>query len=223
MTTLHISNNLTYMRKQLQWTQDGLAEQLGVSFQAVSKWENSLAYPDITLLPEIAKLFQITIDELLLVDLSIQPKKAEESDLVHAQEEHIQESAAVNGENQYSIKLFYNGSEASTFPDWAKNIEVQLSGGVNNVDSAFSIQCDAIAGNATAGVNINCDNIEGNAHAGGVLNCDDINGAASAGGNINCDTIRGDAKAGSSISCDTIHGQATAGYQINCEQILNEN
>ena len=175
MTTLHISNNLSYMRKQLQWTQDGLAEQLGVSCQAVSKWENSLAYPDITLLPEIAKLFQITINELLLVDLSSQPKKAEESEPVHAQEsEHNQEYAAARGENQYCIKLFYNGSEASVFPDWAKTIEVQLSGGVNNVDSAFSIQCDAIAGNAKAGSSISWDTIHGHATAGYQINCDQI-------------------------------------------------
>ena len=52
-------------RKRLGWTQDRLAEQLGVSAQAVSKWENDQSCPDISLLPRLAELFGITVDELL--------------------------------------------------------------------------------------------------------------------------------------------------------------
>ena len=46
-------------------TQDQLAEQMGVSSQAVSKWENDLSCPDISLLPSLSDLFGISIDELL--------------------------------------------------------------------------------------------------------------------------------------------------------------
>ena len=52
-------------RKRLGWTQDRLAEQMGVSAQAVSKWENDQSCPDISLLPKLAELFGITVDELL--------------------------------------------------------------------------------------------------------------------------------------------------------------
>lgn len=52
-------------RKRLGWTQDRLAEQMGVSAQAVSKWENDQSCPDISLLPRLAELFGITVDELL--------------------------------------------------------------------------------------------------------------------------------------------------------------
>ena len=45
-------------------TQDDLAAQLGVSSQAVSKWENDLSCPDIMLLPYLAEIFQVSIDEL---------------------------------------------------------------------------------------------------------------------------------------------------------------
>ena len=45
-------------------TQDGLAEMLGVSSQAVSKWENDISCPDIMLLPHISDIFQVSIDEL---------------------------------------------------------------------------------------------------------------------------------------------------------------
>ena len=52
-------------RKRLGMTQDKLAEQLGVTAQAVSKWENDQSCPDITMLPKLAELFGISIDALL--------------------------------------------------------------------------------------------------------------------------------------------------------------
>lgn len=45
--------------------QGDLALRLGVTRQAVSKWENDVAYPDITLLPALADLLGVTVDELL--------------------------------------------------------------------------------------------------------------------------------------------------------------
>lgn len=52
-------------RKRLKLTQEQLAERLGVTAQAVSKWENNQSCPDITMLPKLAELFGITTDELL--------------------------------------------------------------------------------------------------------------------------------------------------------------
>ena len=52
-------------RKRLGLTQDKLAELLGVTAQAVSKWENDQSCPDITTLPKLAELFHTTTDELL--------------------------------------------------------------------------------------------------------------------------------------------------------------
>ena len=52
-------------RKRLKLTQDQLAEQLGVTAQAVSKWENDQSCPDILMLPKLAELFGISTDELL--------------------------------------------------------------------------------------------------------------------------------------------------------------
>ena len=52
-------------RKRLNLTQDQLAEQLGVTAQAVSKWENDQSCPDISMLPRLAEIFGISTDELL--------------------------------------------------------------------------------------------------------------------------------------------------------------
>lgn len=52
-------------RKRLGLTQDQLAEKLGVTAQAVSKWENDQSCPDITMLPKLAEIFGVTTDALL--------------------------------------------------------------------------------------------------------------------------------------------------------------
>lgn len=60
-----LGKRISEQRKKLSLTQEELAEKLGVSAQAVSKWENDVFCPDILLLPEIAKLFGVTVDALL--------------------------------------------------------------------------------------------------------------------------------------------------------------
>ncbi len=59
-----IGKKLYELRKQSGFTQDYVAEKLQVSAQAVSKWENDIACPDIMTLPNIANLYGISIDEL---------------------------------------------------------------------------------------------------------------------------------------------------------------
>ena len=62
---LNIADHIKRLRKQRGITQEDLAGFLGVSFQAVSKWERGDGYPDITLLPSIANFFGVTLDELV--------------------------------------------------------------------------------------------------------------------------------------------------------------
>lgn len=59
------AKNMNRYRKEKGFTQEILAQQLRVSSQAVSKWENEQAMPDITLLPEISKVLEVSIDKLL--------------------------------------------------------------------------------------------------------------------------------------------------------------
>ena len=56
------------LRNEQGVTQDALAEYLGISYQAVSKWETGTTLPDITLLPKLAVFFGVRIDELFSVD-----------------------------------------------------------------------------------------------------------------------------------------------------------
>ena len=61
---MNIGNKIRELRKAHGITQEELASSIGISFQAVSKWENNIALPDITLAPVLASYFGISMDEL---------------------------------------------------------------------------------------------------------------------------------------------------------------
>jgi len=61
---MELSSKIKQLRCKASLTQEQLAEELGISSQSISKWENSVSMPDISLLPKIAEVFGITIDEL---------------------------------------------------------------------------------------------------------------------------------------------------------------
>ena len=59
-----LGKRIEELRKQKGMTQENLAERLGVTNQAVSKWENSLCYPDIELIPTLCAIFEISLDDI---------------------------------------------------------------------------------------------------------------------------------------------------------------
>lgn len=88
-------------RKHLGLTQDQLAEKLGVTAQAVSKWENDQSCPDITMLPKLASIFGITTDQLL----GITPQEPVHQAEVVAEEDEPEDVRFVNGK----WELAYDG------------------------------------------------------------------------------------------------------------------
>lgn len=60
-----IGSRIASLRRECGFTQEELAEKLGVTAQAVSKWENDNSCPDITLLPALSRLLGVTTDTLL--------------------------------------------------------------------------------------------------------------------------------------------------------------
>ena len=65
---LTIGKKLKALRKERDLTQEEVAAHLGISFQAISKWERGDGYPDITMLPALANYFRVSVDELIGMD-----------------------------------------------------------------------------------------------------------------------------------------------------------
>ncbi len=105
---LKLGENLKKYRTNRELTQEQLADVLGVSAQAVSRWENGSTYPDIMLLPTIASYFDISVDEIIGFDTT----RKEERIKTILKENRIFHS---NGETRKSIKLLRQ--ELTEFPN----------------------------------------------------------------------------------------------------------
>ena len=64
MDNLKLNDTICFYRKKQGLTQEELAQRLGVTNQSVSKWESAQCCPDISLIPKLADIFEISIDEL---------------------------------------------------------------------------------------------------------------------------------------------------------------
>ena len=72
-----IGKNIATLRRDHNMTQMQLADEAGVSFQAVSNWERGNSMPDISKLPQLSELFSVSIDELLGCSAPLVEKAAE--------------------------------------------------------------------------------------------------------------------------------------------------
>lgn len=111
---LTLGDNIRRYRRALDMTQEQLAEQLGVSFQSVSRWENGSTYPDMELLPALARIFSVTADTLLGMSDEEKEKNFEEikqklRNAVSAEEKDEAEIAAVLREMRRDyLEFFFN-------------------------------------------------------------------------------------------------------------------
>ncbi len=111
---------------------------LGISSQSVSRWESGVCYPDMELLPGLAKIFEITVDKLLGVDDIAENKKVDEyldRFQIAINKGKIDECIAIAREgiaeypNNYVLldklmyALFGSTDNSGNIPDWEENME----------------------------------------------------------------------------------------------------
>ena len=118
-------------RKRLGMTQDKLAEQLGVTAQAVSKWENDQSCPDITMLPKLAEIFGISVDALMGV--AAQEKAVEAEVMESVTEEDAQDGIHLQ---QGNWEFHWDGGRKSSL---AIALWVLLVGGLLMADSIWNL------------------------------------------------------------------------------------
>jgi transcriptional regulator with XRE-family HTH domain len=90
MDNKKVGNFISTMRKSLPMTQQEIAELLGVTNKAVSKWETGEGYPEITIVPALAEILGVTVDELL---------RGEKSEI------HNLEQACTGSSKQYDLLI----------------------------------------------------------------------------------------------------------------------
>ena len=78
LMVLSIGTNIKNLRAKHKITQDQLATFLGITSQAISRWENGTVYPDIEMLPSIAEFFGVSTDDLLGINKDEKGKRRDE-------------------------------------------------------------------------------------------------------------------------------------------------
>lgn len=137
-----IGKKLYELRKQAGFTQEYLAEKLGVSAQAVSKWENDIACPDIMTLPNIAELYGISIDELFKNNEVQSKVKYEKTENINEDELVLRVYVdAVNGDK---VKVTLPYPLVKEFAKAGKNISAAVGGNVVSGLDLSGIDFDVI-------------------------------------------------------------------------------
>ena len=121
---LMIGENLKRLRRRRNLTQEEVAAHLGISFQAISKWERGDGYPDITMLPALAHYFDVTVDDLIGMNQIVKQQKYAQINAVWAKNNQ----SGCHGEN---VKLMRESMKH--FPDDALLL-VQLSTSLEKLD-----------------------------------------------------------------------------------------
>ena len=127
---IKIAGRLADRRKDAGFSQEELAEKLGVSRQAVSKWERSESSPDTNNLIALAKLYEVSLDDLLYVDSAMEDDIAFETEDRAKQEQATSE----NGAGDTDTASGSDDSETSDKDDDKDFVHVSLKEGIHIKD-----------------------------------------------------------------------------------------
>lgn len=214
MTTL--GKRISALRREHNLTQEAVAQQLGVSNQAVSKWESDLCCPDVLLLPKLADLFQVSLDMLFGRETprQVHPGPMSEEGLPWEDDGVLR--AVLFGGREY-----LGHQELDRYGREKTLVEFQYTGPARDIQSDFSVTIcpgSTVEGNVTAGNSVSCGDVGGSVFAGDEVSCASVSGDVSAGDDVSCGDVGGSVSAGDDVRCGNIGGSVTAGDSITCTQ-----
>lgn len=168
---MNIGANIKQLRQRMNLTQEQVANKLGVSYQAVSKWEVGANTPDISLLPEIASLFGVTIDSLFSDNID---EFAEAISL--AKDDDVIRVVQMRG------KKVIGAAVSSVSSQDAPSIEIAFPKNCNDRTQYFKVEVygsvisdGSINGDVVCYQNIECSQINGDIKSYGDINASGIN------------------------------------------------
>ncbi len=236
MDNLTLNDAICFYRKKQGLTQEELAQRLGVTNQSVSKWDSAQCCPDISLIPKLADIFDISIDELFgkepkpttnNYDLCTEFPWPEDEKLrvVFAKGRKILDKSD-NINECISIRFPHDCNETTR-----QYFKVEVFGNIScdasingDVVSHGEIECNEINGDIKeSSQNVNCQgNINGNVNAGANISCGgSIGGGVNCGNNVSCaGEINGAVNCGDNVACgDNIKGDVSCGGSVECKTI----
>ena len=214
------------LRKQKGLTQEQLANELGISYQAVSKWETGNSCPDIATLPLLAELFGVSIDELF--GFGSPAEEPEEQALPPVEPEFAAPARELpwpDDDSFYAVlyhghRLIGSQAEDRRALQAQQRFCFQYEGPAQDVNSVFDLEIEGeVYGNACAGGDLHCGNVGGGVEADGDVSCDSVGGAVNAGGDVSCDSVGGAVNAGGDVTCDAVYGNINAGGGVKCDDV----
>ena len=220
-----IGAQIARLRRERGMTQEQLAGRLGVTFQAVSKWENAAACPDIALLPELADLFGITLDELFGRKASVtcgeEEGKEDKEENKEGESKERETSIPWEDDEKFRIVIFRGHTLLKTedMPEHIKDLTITIQGTPADIISYLSVHCGAVRGNVTAGTCAKCGTVGGSVTAGMDVNCETVGGFVNAGGSVECTEVEGSVTAGGNVKCGNVEGNVNAGCDVRCGEV----
>ena len=175
-----LCSNIAVLRKKHGLTQETLAEKLGITFQAVSKWENGQSCPDIDLLPQLADIFSVNIDELF------GRTKNDSSHSGSAEAFPWQDDGKIRAAVYIGRRLMAEAVEV------AGRFIFEYRGEAKDVISYFPLHCGDVEGDVSANSTVSCGDVAGDVSSGSTVQCGDVEGDVSANGAVACGDVEGD-------------------------------
>ncbi len=197
-----LADNIQKFRKQKGLTQEELADKLGVTYQAVSKWENAKSAPDIFFLPQLADVFFCSIDDLFCRD-STNTVETYCSEFPWVDDDTIRGVVCL-GHKILTVKDHLTNKFTFVVTGDAKAVQSECN---LTIEGAVNGACKAggsisIGGYANGGINCGSNVTIGGYHSGGI-NCGD---------NVTCGgDIQGGINCGAGITCHNLDA-----HTLNC-------
>lgn len=144
-----VGSRIAAARKKLGYTQEEFSQLVGVTSQAVSKWENDLSCPDIMLLPKISQILGISIDELL-GNVKTQPE-AKQIPQPEADLSNLSLRIRVTGENRKPVNVALPMTMVKKFTKLGTGIASIVNVGTDaldskQIDSIFNLINEGVTG-----------------------------------------------------------------------------
>lgn len=234
----NFGENLKRYRKESKISQDELASRMGITPQAVSKWECGLSYPDITLIIPLAELFGITADDLLrgvgtakeISSATDENEAAEveesESDACEKKftDEYIEDCDGILADDGVIRIVMCEGRRILRAEEAAKRepILIKIEKVKTKDENSIFHRLFEKDGKVELSVYGNCEidgDVNGPLTAGGYVNCGEVNGCVNAGGAVSCGEVNGHVDAGGGVSCSEVNGNVDAKGHVTCGEV----